>query len=306
MSAPVDALTSRLSTSLNMLRFDGKNYPIWKVRMRAYLQSNDLWEVVEKATDGSASSGKKAAEEEETKRKKAYSALVLSLGDAQLQMVMNVAEGNPHAVWKELSEHYEPRNTMASKAHTRGMLHKTRMQRGESFDLYRSRVLELVTRLRSVGEIVSEGELIYVLLEGLPEAYANVKQTLEMNDALKIADIVKHLRDFEEKETYKSEQRQEETAHFARARKQFQQRTDGEKNSTGGSGGVEWSPRCSVCKSTDGHTAWECKWKKGGPHDCHRCGQAGHEMRFCPEKNGKKEGEQRANMATKEEEEWSV
>lgn len=306
-TSALDGLTARLS-SVSLLRFDGRNFPVWKVRMRAYLQSLDLWDAVERPPgDGSSSSSKKAADEEETKRKKAYSTLVLALNDTHLQMVMQVPEGDAHGVWAELVGHFE-RTTMASKAHTRGMLHKTRMQSGESFDLYRARVMELVARLVSMGETVSEGEQIYVLLEGLPDTYTNVKQTLEMNDALKMHDLVKNLRDFEEKATYKRHGQQEEQAHYAGQSRPFHgPRTTNSRigsgrscNCCGSSAGGEPNnappDRCALCKK-NGHWADSCPYKKGGADDCHRCGRGDHRMRDCPDRRDRERSHQ-ANLAT--------
>ena len=273
-----DALAGRLSS---VLRFDGRNFAMWKLRMRAHLQSLDLWDVVEREADAMAASSKtaKAAESDEARRRKAYSTLILALNDTHLQMVMQVAEGDAHGVWTELVEHFE-RSTMASKAHTRGMLHKTRMQRGEAFDVYRARIMELVSRLRAMQEVVSEGELIYVLLEGLPESYAQVKQSLEVNDSMAMPDIVKHLRDFEERSRYKLEghkleEEQEERAHYARS----------ECKGCRCSSSAPPPSRCILCKQT-GHWADTCKYKKGGPGDCHRCGSGDHLMGDCPERRG--------------------
>ena len=66
-SVSVEALAGRAS-AMSLVRFDGKNFPMWKVRMRALLQSQDLWEVVEKAHDGASSSNSKKAIEEEESR----------------------------------------------------------------------------------------------------------------------------------------------------------------------------------------------------------------------------------------------
>ena len=198
--------TARMNSLSLLQRFDGRNFPVWKMRTRAVLQSVDQWDAVDPdGKVGTTSSSKKgASEEEELKRKKAYSTLLLALDDAHLQMVMQVEEGDARGVWKELCDHYE-RTTMASKAHTRGMLHRSRMDtaNGESFDMYRSRVMELVSRLRGMKEMVSEGEIIYVLLEGLPKTYGAAKQALELNDDLRLDDLVKKLRDVEEKINYK-------------------------------------------------------------------------------------------------------
>ena len=58
------------------------------------------------------------------------------------------------------------------------MLHKTKMKSGEEFDVYNARIMQLAAALQNMGEQVSDGELIYVLLEGLSADYSGVRQAL--------------------------------------------------------------------------------------------------------------------------------
>lgn len=92
------------------------------------------------------------------------------------------------------------------------MLHKTRMHGfDEDFDVFVSRVQALASRLRNSDESVSEGELIYVVLEGLTEEYKALKASLEVQDNLGLEAICAHVRAAQEKLRY-AEQAEAERA----------------------------------------------------------------------------------------------
>jgi hypothetical protein len=195
----------------SLAKFNGKNFTIYKTKIRALLRQYDLIHVIDRSKDdapqtmptmttaatSSSASNVKAKKTEamtDEDRKKAYRAygiLIASLDDARTQMVMHIEEGDAAGVWRTLCAQYE-RTSTASKAHTRSMLHKTRMELNEEIDLYKSRIIELKMRLASMGELVSDGELIYVILEGLPDSYAALKQSLEVQDDYPFEKICGH------------------------------------------------------------------------------------------------------------------
>jgi hypothetical protein len=185
--------TQPRTDTTSLVKFNGKNFAIYKTKIRALHRQYDLIHVIDRSKDdapqtmtvtatSSSATNVKAkkteamTDEDRKKADRAYGILIASLDDARTQMVMHIEEGDTAGVWRTLCAHYE-RTSTASKAHTRSMLHKTRMELNEEFDLYKSRIIELKMRLASMGELVSDGELIYVILEGLPDSYAALKQS---------------------------------------------------------------------------------------------------------------------------------
>lgn len=210
------------------IKFDGKNWPIYKRKIRAVLLQLEVLDTIDvpamKEKDSSSSAqhlDTKRAESDVKKSNKAYSVLMLSLDDARTQMVMHIAEGDAAGVWRTLCSHYES-SSMASKSHTRSMLHKMKMNSEEEFDLYivKSRILELKMRLEAMGEKVTDGELIFIILEGLPEEYSALKQSLFVQDEFGLEKICGHIRDHQEKQAYRGKVEEElDTAMFSRQQK---------------------------------------------------------------------------------------
>ena len=125
-----------VSTVPKWLRFDGSNFLVWKMKMKAHLVAKDLWSVVEKQVLENQPKSRLSltpikekkvdllnkAEVPESKladikkAQLAYSILLLSLADEQFPLVMQVPEGNANGVWEALVKHYES-DTVARFTH---------------------------------------------------------------------------------------------------------------------------------------------------------------------------------------------
>ena len=276
------------------------NFGVWKWKVRAMMRGEDLLCVLDSAggaaaaaggggggsvkTQGDASSTQAGGQPIDVeKNSRVYSILVLCLDERLTQIVMHtrqVKERDGAAVWRALLAYFE-HTTMASRFHTRAMLHKTRMHGfDEDFDVFVSRVQALASRLRSSGESVSEGELIYVVLEGLTEEYKALKASLEVQDNLGLEAICAHVRAAQEKLRYA------EQAEAERATLQDAVFTAGERRRKGARGAASGSNAsygptadsiCHLCGKR-GHWAESCKMRRGTGRACFRCGQSGHNM----------------------------
>lgn len=245
--------------------------------------------------------------------------ILMSLDEAHTHMVMSVEEGDSYGLWKLLVNHFE-RTTTASKARTRRMLHTLRMDVGEEFEMYKAKIMELKMRLESMKEVVTNGELIYVILEGLPKSYATIKQTLEVKDDATFEQICNYIRDYQEKEKYAGTQEKEEyeSANYAgtgsynrairdarnqaisdREKLATYRRTMGRERERNNERERQREWPCSVCDKY-GHDTYDCELRKDRrAGDCFRCGKSEHHVKDCPERG-------RSRGANRNESAWSA
>ncbi|EOY13034.1 Uncharacterized protein TCM_031541 [Theobroma cacao] len=102
------------STSFNVVAppvFNGDNYTIWAVKMKAYLRVFDLWEVVEVGGDppvqrhaNPTMAQLKQHSEEVAKRYKALSCIHSAISDSIFTRIM--ACENPKDAWDKLQEEF--------------------------------------------------------------------------------------------------------------------------------------------------------------------------------------------------------
>jgi len=203
---------------------------------------------------------KKEGKQAEVDRLKVYGMLISSLDDAHVGVIVTeVVEGDALGIWKILLRKYE-RNTLASRNQLRRELHSLKLGVNESVDEYKSRAMHIVGRLRSAKENVSDGEILYCMLEGLPVEYAMVKQAMEVQDVIDIEVACGHLREVEDK--------------MQRVREVSKSGSDISSEAKVNKMGAErsqksFAKKCLVCGKS-GHAAYECA--KRCYDGCYRCG----------------------------------
>jgi len=71
------------------------------------------------------------------------------------------------------------------------------MKYDESFDLYLAKINSVIMRLKQMKSEVNAEEQLYVLLNGLPDSYDSLRQSLEVNDK-SFDECCQKIRDYEE------------------------------------------------------------------------------------------------------------
>ena len=277
------------STSRGMAQLNGTNYLTWSVRIKARLQLAGT--KVAKAIEGrsratapasasaTSSAGVKMEVKDVTdKERMAYAIVIQHLDDERLQMMQSVAEHDAAGLWAEIVRINES-VSIVSKMHTREMLYAARMG-GDSFDVYRTRVMQLVMRLRSMGSVVGDDELIYVVLSGLSDEYDQLRASLEVKDDLTFEEMCEHVRSRQQRLTHAGDaSARSESVSAMLARAHFGRHKDREDRDERP---LEADHRCRLC-TKKGHWEQYCDLRKGrGVRDaCYRCGGKGHQMRAC-------------------------
>jgi len=233
------------------------------------------------------------------------------LSDEMVLVVYDeLARQDAAAVWRKLVAHFERQST-ASRARLRSQLHSITMQHGEKFDYYKSRIQSIAMQLKGMGEAVSEGELVHVLMKGLPKYYAAARDALQMQDALTVDSVSDKLRDVIERKEIERNEEEEHQAHFTgrgfssgrggrgRGGANFSRGGRGgytdARTAAGGSMGYknsnkqsdredeqmdEAQHRCALCHAR-GHWERFCSHRRGDGYSCYRCGLSDHQIRDC-------------------------
>jgi ribosomal protein L12E/L44/L45/RPP1/RPP2 len=300
-------------TVSSALKFNGNNFSLWKMKILAYLQDKELVEVVEQAAPEAAAAlgelaavaagvnaaEQKAAKEEEENRikkcMKAYTILVLTLQDEQLQLVLDVARGNAHGVWKALLQRYE-RRTIASKTQARNMLTQSKMGNDELVETYISRIKRLVVSLSEMGSPTSNDELLQILFNGLPEAYETLVDSLTVYESLTFDEACVFILDRQERINIKRgkiKQQEEEQASYAQARGDQSRSGDQNRRARGrgrgrytqsgsaaaSSAAGKRNRTCFTCEKP-GHIAYYCHLNANAKK-CANCRIIGHATEDC-------------------------
>ena len=232
--------------------------------------------------------------------RKVYALLLQALGDSQLELVMDVPEGNAKEVWATLLKRYQ-RTSTANKAVVYGRFLQLKMnaKEGESVDRYVARLKNMKMQLMQMGEAVQDGVAIHVLLSGLPKSWGPLVQAITLQE-MEFDEIVVHLIDYQEKERIKeSEEDAEatsEAAHFigrggGRPMTSFgSQHRGGGGHSSFGAGGVPaGASRFGPVHQQGGGGArgsYQGRPSFGGNtgarvSTCFNCGKTGHMSREC-------------------------
>ncbi len=194
--------SSVTGNELSALKFNRKNFTLWKTKLLSYLESKELIHTIEKDVFRPESKNDEDIKETMNARK-AYTVLIMTLQDEQIQLIIDIPRGNVYQAWKILQSHFE-RTTPSNKISLRRQLHQCKLDGSESVDVYISKIKQLVLLLESMKESISNGEKLAVLLSGLTDDYSALVDSLSMNDKLMFEEACGYIKDREERIKLKS------------------------------------------------------------------------------------------------------
>ena len=195
-----------MSTSSNtfsvILVFNGEHYHIWAVKMRFYLRSQGLWNVVMSEVDplplgaNPTVAQMKVHEEEKLKKDKVITCLHSGLADHLFTKIMDLE--TPKQVWDKLQGEFEG----SDKVKTVRLLILKRefelmkMKDNESVKDYSSRLMDVVNQMRLLGEAFTDQKVVEKIMVSVPQKFeAKISAIEESCDlqSLTIAELTSKL-----------------------------------------------------------------------------------------------------------------
>jgi hypothetical protein len=190
-----------MSQNLNFVSaFDGTNYGYWKVCIRFFLKSIDVWQIVEFGwTKPEATTTELTVVQTSTRlsNAKALHALCQALSPSKLAKISN--SESAQEAWQILETTYE--GTKIVKSATLQMLiskfEKIKMLEDETFNEFYTRISDLINSMVSLGKKVSDVKLIKKIIRSLPERFKIKVTTIEESKDLESMKIEKLVGSFQ-------------------------------------------------------------------------------------------------------------
>ncbi|RVW82648.1 Retrovirus-related Pol polyprotein from transposon TNT 1-94 [Vitis vinifera] len=176
--------------------FNGEHYHIWAVKMRFYLRSQGLWNVVMSEADppplgaNPTVAQMKAYEEEKLKKDKAITCLHSGLTDHIFTKIMNLE--TPKQVWDKLQGEFE----VSERVKTVRLLTLKRefelmkMKDDESVKDYSGRLMDVVNQMRLLGEAFTDQKVVEKIMVSVPQEFEAKISAIEESCDLQTLTIV--------------------------------------------------------------------------------------------------------------------
>ncbi|KAF7814525.1 Retrovirus-related Pol polyprotein from transposon TNT 1-94 [Senna tora] len=285
--------------------FNGENYQMWAVKMTAYLQAMDLWKMVAENVVIEPLPENPTMQQLKIHKKKTYS--------------MHYIRSRGSEVWQYLKSEFQG-NTRTKSIRVLNLRREFELQKmkdSENVKEYVDRLLEIVNKLKLLGEEMPDSRVVEKILVTLPERFeAKISALEEIRDLTEItlAELLNAL--------HAQEQRRQirEDGSVEGAMKAKLQLQDSKKNkkkkwkknkSVLGVGTENYSPTsksgavgnkktnyppCQHCGRTN-HPHFRC-WSRPDVK-CNKCNQMGHIEKICKNKNSQQVNEAKVSFENK-------
>jgi hypothetical protein len=155
-------------------RLDGaSNFSSWKSRLQVTLEEDDLLDVVTKTLPDTATNvEKKIRKEEDVKARKL---IIYSVRDHLLPRIANLKTA--YDMYEALKEMFESDNTLRALTLKR-QLQSTKTTKGDTFAIFFMKISKIKEQLETIGEIISDRELVLTTLNNLPKQWDPFLQSI--------------------------------------------------------------------------------------------------------------------------------
>jgi hypothetical protein len=161
-------------------RLDGaSNFSPWKSKLLVTLEEHDLLDVTTKVLpDTSTDIEKKIRKEDDVKARKL---IIYSVRDHLLPRIANLK--TTYDMYEFLKGMFESDNTLRALT-LKSQLQSTKMTKGDSFALLFMKLSEIKEQLETIGEIMSDREIVLTTLQNLPKSWEPFIQSISGREAL--------------------------------------------------------------------------------------------------------------------------
>ncbi|GJS57082.1 zinc finger, CCHC-type containing protein [Tanacetum coccineum] len=241
-------------TRFDIEKFDGKNdFGLWQIKMRALMVQQGCDAALE-TLPADMEAGEKAA-----LMKKAYSTLILCLGDRVLREVTK--ETTAAGIWTKLTSLYMTKS-LANRLYLKKKLYTYYMSPGTKLGDHIDEFNKLILDLANIDIEIEDEDQALMLLTSLPSSYENFVETLLYGrESLTMEDVLATLNSRELKK--RTEGTKEETGDglYVRGRSDHSGKAHSGGSSRFKSRGGTSKLKCFICHS-EGHLKRDCPMKK--------------------------------------------
>ncbi|KAJ8900434.1 hypothetical protein K2173_025211 [Erythroxylum novogranatense] len=256
--------------------------------MQTYLQSFDLWDVVENDSEvpplppHPTTAQLKSHSEEKAKKFKAKTCLYSSVSEVIFTNI--IACDTPKEIWDSLKSEYlgSEKTKLMQVLNLKREFEMQRMKESKGIKEYVNKLITIVNKIRLFGENFPDNRIVKKILVTLPEKYETKISSLEDSKDLSkitVVELINALQAVEQRRAIRDEKTIEGAFIVKTSNKSFSKRVN--------------FPPCGVCKKNN-HDEKDC-WHKGKPQ-CFGCQRFGHIQKYCKFKN------EQSNFAQEEEE----
>lgn len=158
-------------TKFSITRLNNENYFVWKYKIELLLIKEGLWDKI--TTDKPAQN---IPEDWETKDNQARAIIGLSIEDSQLHHVRKAK--NAKEAWTSLKSYHE-RSTLSNKVHLMRKICNLKVEEGGDVEGHVKDMTDLFQKLIDIGEVISDGWSVAMLLSSLPRSFDTLITALE-------------------------------------------------------------------------------------------------------------------------------
>jgi hypothetical protein len=161
-------------------RLDGaSNFSLWKSKLIFTLEEDDLLDVTTKSLPATTIDiEKKIRKEEDVKERKI---IIYSVRDHLLPRIANLK--TTYDMYEVLKGMFESDNTLRALT-LKIQLQSTKMTKGDTVVLFFMKLSEIKEQLETIGEIMSNRELVLTTLQNLPKSWDPFLQSISGREAL--------------------------------------------------------------------------------------------------------------------------